>query len=150
MKIALGTDHAGFKLKEDLKKLLLGMGHEILDVGTYDEAPVDYPDYAALVAKAVNGNEAERGILICGSGVGASIAANKIRGIRASVCHDTYSARQGVEHDNMNIIVIGARVIGVALASDIARTFINAQFSNEDRHIRRLQKVLDLEKALGR
>lgn len=147
MKIAIGSDHAGFLLKEDIKKNLLDGGCEVLDVGTYDEKPVDYPDFAKKVADAVILLQAQRGIILCGSGVGASIAANKIKGIRASVCHDTYSAHQGVEHDDMNVLVLGARVIGVSLAWEIVKAFKAARFSNEERHIRRLEKVLALEQS---
>lgn len=145
MKIALGADHAGFFLKEEIKKHVIYLGHQVQDVGTYDEHPVDYPDFAKKVAMAIIDAKVERGIMICGSGVGASIAANKIRSIRASVCHDTYSAHQGVEHDDMNILVLGARVIGSALAFDIVKSFLSAHFSNEERHKRRLEKVIALE-----
>lgn len=145
MKIAIGSDHAGFALKELLKKELIDNDIEIFDVGTSSETPVDYPDFAKAVADAVTGHASNRGIVICGSGVGASIAANKVKGARASVCHDTYSAHQGVEHDDMNILVLGARVIGSALAQEIALVFCRAQFSQEERHRRRLEKVLSME-----
>ncbi|HXW60885.1 MAG TPA: ribose 5-phosphate isomerase B [Myxococcota bacterium] len=147
MKIVIGTDHAGFLLKEDLKKHIIYLGHQVLDVGTFDETPVDYPDFAKKVAMALIEAKVERGILLCGSGVGAGIAANKIRGIRASVCHDTYSAHQGVEHDDMNVLVLGARVIGNYLAMDIVKAFLHAHFSNEERHKRRLEKVMALEQC---
>src|SRR6185436_14582182 len=124
---------------------LLELGHEVLDQGTHGTAPVDYPDYAEAVGQAVLQSRAERGILICGSGVGASVAANKLRGIRAGLCHDTYSAHQGVEHDNMNVLVLGSRVIGTALAEDLAQAFLKANFTNEPRHVRRLEKVNRLE-----
>jgi RpiB/LacA/LacB family sugar-phosphate isomerase len=145
MKIALGADHAGFELKEIIKKYLRENNHEVLDCGTCDSKPVDYPDFAQKVAEAVRDNQASRGIMLCGSGVGASIAANKIKYIRAAICHDTYSAHQGVEHDNMNILVLGARIIGSSLALELVENFIKAQFSNEERHVRRLAKISKLE-----
>ena len=146
MQIVLGSDHAGFELKKILNDHLQANGHLVLDVGTYNTAPVDYPDYAEAVAKSVLQGEAERGILICGSGVGASVAANKIPGIRAGLCHDCYSAHQGVEHDDANVLVLGARVIGIELAKDISLTFLNARFTAEERHQRRLTKVINIEK----
>ena len=146
MQIVLGSDHAGFELKKILNDHLQANGHLVLDVGTYGTAPVDYPDYAEAVAKSVLQGEAERGILICGSGVGASVAANKIPGIRAGLCHDCYSAHQGVEHDDTNVLVLGARIIGAELAKDISLTFLNARFTAEERHQRRLSKVIDIEK----
>jgi len=145
MRLALGSDHAGFELKNRLAAQLGEAGHEILDVGTYDTAPVDYPDFAVAVGNAVLGGRAERGILICGSGVGASVAANKLPGIRAGLCHDHYSAHQGVEHDDMNVLVLGARVIGIEPARELAEAFVNAKFTNEDRYLRRLEKVRELE-----
>jgi len=145
MKIALGSDHAGFALKQELAEGLRGEGHDVLDVGTHSEAPVDYPDSAEAVGNAVAKSRAERGVLICGSGVGASVAASKLRGIRAAVCHDTYSAHQGVEHDDMNVLVLGARVVGPALARELVRAFLDARFSGEERHRRRLDKVRALE-----
>jgi ribose 5-phosphate isomerase B len=145
MKIALGSDHAGFALKQQLAPLLRGEGHEVLDVGTHSEAPADYPDSAEAVGNAVAQGRAERGVLICGSGVGASVAACKLPGIRAAVCHDTYSAHQGVEHDDMNVLVLGARVVGPALALELVRAFLAARFSGEERHRRRLDKVKALE-----
>lgn len=141
MKIAIGSDHAGFELKKVLIDHLQKNGHELLDVGTDSTAPVDYPDYAEAVARGVLQGGSERGILICGSGVGASVAANKVPGIRAGLCHDGYSAHQGVEHDNINVLVLGSRVIGPELAKDLCITFINARFTNEERHRRRLEKV---------
>ncbi len=146
--LVIGSDHAGLELKEKLKASLAGDIH-FEDVGTHSESPVDYPDFAAAVGRAVLEGKAERGILICGSGVGASVAANKLKGIRAGLCHDTYSAHQGVEHDNMNVLVLGARVIGHALAHDLVRAFLGAQFTGEARHVRRLKKVADLEAAFG-
>jgi ribose 5-phosphate isomerase B len=145
MKIALASDHAGFALKQQLAPLLRGEGHEVLDVGTHSEAPADYPDSAEAVGNAVAQGRAERGVLICGSGVGASVAACKLPGIRAAVCHDTYSAHQGVEHDDMNVLVPGARVVGPALALELVRAFLAARFSGEERHRRRLDKVKALE-----
>jgi RpiB/LacA/LacB family sugar-phosphate isomerase len=146
MRIAIASDHAGFKLKRDLVKYLGELGHTVVDLGTNSEDPVDYPDYAAAIGHAVLEGAAERGVLICGSGVGASVAANKLKGIRAGICHDTYSAHQGVEHDDMNVLVLGARVIGPALARELAAAFVHATFSGEARHVQRLNKVKALEK----
>jgi RpiB/LacA/LacB family sugar-phosphate isomerase len=150
MRIVLGSDHAGFDMKQDLVAFVRGLGHEIVDVGTNSTAPVDYPDFAEAVGMAVRNGQAERGILICGSGVGASVAANKIPGIRAGLCHDSYSARQGVEHDDMNVLVLGSRVIASELAHDLARIFLAARFSGEERHVRRLKKIRDLEGKFSR
>lgn len=149
MRLVLGSDHAGFELKQGIAAALRGLGHEVIDVGTDSLAPVDYPDYAEAVGRAVVEGRGERGILFCGSGVGASVAANKIRGVRAAVCHDTYSAHQGVEHDDMNVLVLGGRIIGPALAGDLVRAFLGASFSGEERHLRRLQKVKALEGRSG-
>jgi RpiB/LacA/LacB family sugar-phosphate isomerase len=145
MKIAIGSDHAGFELKESVRALLREMGHEVIDLGTHDTGPVDYPDFSEAVGKTVLDQKAERGIIICGSGVGASVAANKIPGIRAGLCHDTYSAHQGVEHDHMNVLVLGSRVIGPALAHELVRAFVGASRSQEERHLRRLSKVKAIE-----
>jgi ribose 5-phosphate isomerase B len=145
MKITIGSDHAGFALKKILIDYLQKSGHQINDVGTDSTAPVDYPDYAEAVARGVLQGGSERGILICGSGVGASVAANKIPGIRAAVCHDSYSAHQGVEHDDMNILVLGSRVVADELAKDLCTNFLKAQFTNEERHRRRLAKVHNIE-----
>ena len=145
MKIVIGSDHAGFELKNAMGDVLRGLGHAVLDVGAFNENPSDYPDFAEAVGRAVLDKKAERGVLICGSGVGASVAANKLIGIRAAVCHDTYSAHQGVEHDDMNVLVLGARVIGTELAHELVRAFIGAEFSGEERHKRRLEKVKVLE-----
>ena len=145
MKIALGADHAGFALKERVKAYVLDLKHEVLDLGTGDTAPVDYPKFAEAVALAVRDGTAERGILVCGSGVGASIAANKIPGVRAGLCHDHYSAHQGVEHDDMNVLVLGGRIIGEALALELVRAFLGATYTAEERHQRRLDKVKQLE-----
>jgi len=145
MKVAIGADHAGFELKEIIKKYLLEHGYAVHDCGTHNQDPVDYPDIAEQVAHAVKYRQVERGIMLCGSGVGASIAANKIKGVRACVCHDNYSAHQGVEHDDMNILVLGARIIGASLAIELVQTFLKAQFSDEARHLRRLEKIIALE-----
>ena len=150
MRIAIGSDHAGFELKETLKAFLAGKQREVLDVGTYGREAVDYADYAAAVGTALRDRRAERGIILCGSGVGASMAANRIPGIRAGLCHDTYSAHQGVEHDDMNVLVLGARVLGPALAHELVRAFVGARYSNEERHARRLAKVKALEEGWKR
>lgn len=145
MRITIGSDHAGFELKKLLIDCLQSLGHQMKDIGTHSEAPVDYPDYAEAVALSLLRGESERGILICGSGVGASVAANKVPGIRAGLAHDCYSAHQGVEHDNINVLVLGSRVIGPELAKDLCATFLNARFTGEERHQRRLNKVLKIE-----
>jgi RpiB/LacA/LacB family sugar-phosphate isomerase len=145
MRLVLGSDHAGYELKQELVEFLRAMGHEVLDVGTCNTAPVDYPDYAEAVAGAVLDGRAERGVLICGSGVGACVAANKIPGIRAAICHDAYSAHQGVEHDDMNVLVLGSRIIAGELAKDLVRNYLHASFSHEERHVRRLGKVKAIE-----
>ncbi|MCK5646849.1 MAG: ribose 5-phosphate isomerase B [Anaerolineales bacterium] len=147
MKIAVGADHAGFPLKEIVIAILEDNKHEVIDLGTTSTESVDYPDYAEKVGRAIQQGEAERGILLCGSGVGAAIAANKMRGIRAGVCHDTYSAHQSVEHDDVNVLAIGARIIGVELTAEIVRAFIGAEFNGESRHVRRLNKILALERG---
>ncbi len=148
MKIAIGSDHAGLELKNTVAKDLQRVGHEVIDLGTYTSEAVDYPDYAAKVGRAVVDGSAERGIIVCGSGVGASVAANKLHGIRAGLCHDVYSAHQGVEHDDMNVLVMGGRVIGTATGMELARAFVAAEFTNEERHIRRLRKVQALDDRL--
>ena len=145
MKIALGADHAGFELKECVKELLLKVRHEVIDLGTHSTSPVDYPDFAEAVGLAVRDGKAERGILVCGSGVGASVAANKIPGVRAGLCHDHYSAHQGVEHDDMNVLVLGGRVIGESVAIELVSAFLDAKFTAEERHKRRLDKVKAIE-----
>lgn len=147
MKLGIAADHAGFALKEHLKGWLGSDRYAVTDLGAFDSAPSDYPDIAARLGAAIQTGAVERGILICGSGVGASVAANKLSGIRAGLCHDAYSARQGVEHDDMNIIVLGSRVIGTALAETLVSAFLEARFSNEERHVRRLQKVKELERC---
>ncbi len=146
MKIVVGSDHAGFALKKILKAELRRLRHRIVDVGTHSARPVDYPDYAEAVGLALRKGRGQRGILICGSGVGASVAANKLPGIRAGLCHDSYSAHQGVEHDDMNVLVLGARVIGVEMAKELVQRFLRANFSGEVRHRRRVKKVLALER----
>jgi RpiB/LacA/LacB family sugar-phosphate isomerase len=150
MRIAIGADHAGFSLKQSLGNYLNELGHGVVDLGTKNQDPVDYPDYAEAVAKAVLEARAERSVLICGSGVGASVAANKLPGIRAAICHDTYSARQGVEHDDMNILVLGARIVGEELARELVRAFLAAKFTAEERHLRRVGKIKALEKRYGK
>ena len=150
MRIAVGADHAGFELKNVLAADLHRRGHAVIDTGTSGPDPVDYPDYAEAVSKLILSGAAQRGLLICGSGVGASVSANKIPGIRAAVCHDTYSARQGVEHDDMNILVLGARIIGIELARELAEGFLAAKFTGEERHRRRLEKIAALEKRYGK
>ena len=151
MRVVLGADHAGYDLKQNILEYVSSLGHATLDVGTRSASePDDYPDFAEALGQAVRNQQAERGILICGSGVGASVAANKLPGIRAAVCHDAYSAHQGVEHDDMNVLVLGARVIGVELARDLARNFLAAKFSGEERHRRRLGKVKALEQKFAR
>jgi ribose 5-phosphate isomerase B len=145
MKIAVAGDHAGFDLKQWLVAELRKAGHEIVDLGTGSSAPVDYPDFARAVGRAIVDGSAERGVVVCGSGVGACIAANKIKGVRAGMCHDTYSAHQGVEHDAMNVLCLGSRVIGTALALELVEAFLAARCSTEERHLRRLQKILDIE-----
>jgi ribose 5-phosphate isomerase B len=149
MKITIGADHAGFPLKQEVASHLREAGHEVIDLGTNSTDPVDYPDYAEAVGKSILDGTVKRAILICGSGVGASVAVNKMPGIRAGLCHDTYSAHQGVEHDNMNVLVLGARVIGVALAKELADNFLRAVFTNEERHVRRLNKVMSIEERYG-
>lgn len=145
MRITIGSDHAGFELKKALIDYLTGQGHQVKDVGTNSTAAVDYPDFAEPVGVSVLRGESERGILICGSGVGASVAANKIPGVRAGQCHDTYSAHQGVEHDDVNVLVLGSRVIGAELAKELCKAFLGAKFTGEERHQRRLQKTLNIE-----
>ncbi len=145
MRVAIGCDHAGFPLKEIVAAVVTMAGHEPLDLGAYNSDRVDYPDYAVKVGQAMLEGRADRGILLCGSGVGVCIAANKIKGIYAGVCHDTYSAHQSVEHDDMNVLCLGARIIGPELAAEIVRAFLGATFSNEERHKRRVGKIHDIE-----
>jgi ribose 5-phosphate isomerase B len=145
MRIAIGTDHAGFQIKKYVTKVVTECGHEVLDMGVNSEDKVDFPDYAQKVGNAVSQGLADRGIALCGSGVGVCIAANKIKGVYASVCHDTYSAHQGVEHDGMNVLCLGGRVIGPELACEITRTFLQARFIEDERFIRRVNKIKDIE-----
>ncbi|MFO0783792.1 MAG: ribose 5-phosphate isomerase B [Phycisphaerales bacterium] len=142
----MASDHAGFPLKSELIPLVQAAGHTVVDVGTYDTTPVDYPDYAVKAAEVMLRGQADRGILVCGSGVGISVAANKIPGIRAGCVADHYSAHQGVEHDNMNVLVLGGRVTGSAAAADMVRAFLAAQYTGEARHARRLEKVMQIER----
>jgi ribose 5-phosphate isomerase B len=145
LRIAIGCDHAGFAMKKEVAALVRESGHAIEDVGAFDALPSDYPDFARLVAHAVTSGACERGILVCGSGVGASVAANKVPGIRAALCHDTFSARQGVEDDDMNVLCLGARIIGPSLAQEVLRAFLGARFSGEERHVRRVGKIKAIE-----
>lgn len=145
MMVVIGSDHAGYELKTDLIPWLKAAGYELLDVGTDSTASVDYPDFARAVGVAVANGQAERGIIVCGSGAGAAIAANKVRGIRAILAHDTYTAHQGVEHDNANVIALGSRVVGTELARELIHAFLSAHFTGEERHVRRLKKIQDIE-----
>jgi ribose 5-phosphate isomerase B len=146
MKIVIAADHGGYAYKKQLLAIIREQGYEVTDLGAFDETPSDYPDFAVLVAKAISNKEAEKGVLICGSGVGVSVAANKFKGIRAGVCHDTYSAHQSVEHDDVNVLCIGERVIGIEPAKEIVLSFLAAKFSHAERHQRRLDKVNAIEK----
>src|SRR5215213_672478 len=147
MRVAIGSDHAGFELKEAIKAFLTSENREVLDVGTHSRDPIDHPDFTEAVGSAVRDARAQRGIIICGSGVGASMTANRIPGVRAALCHDTYSAHQGVEHDDMNVLVIGGRVIGEEMARGLVRAYAGAHFTAEERHVRRLAKVHAIEEA---
>jgi RpiB/LacA/LacB family sugar-phosphate isomerase len=149
MKLAVGCDHAGYPLKKLILPYLRRMHHKIIDVGAHNTRPSDYPDYAEAIARVIQTHRVDRGILICGSGVGASVAANKFVGIRAGLCHDTYSAHQGVEHDNANVLCLGSRVIGKELAIELIRAFLGARFSGEARHRRRLAKIDLFERSGG-
>ena len=149
MKVVIGSDHAGYELKMLVREYLSGLGFDMLDVGTDSTAAVDYPEFALRVGRAVRDGVAERGVLICGSGIGASVAANKIEGIRAGLAHDHYSAHQGVEHDDMNVIVFGSRVIGAETAKELAHAFLDARFTHEERHERRLAEVKMIEETRG-
>jgi RpiB/LacA/LacB family sugar-phosphate isomerase len=146
MRVVLGADHRGYELKERLAAALREEGHEVLDVGTDSTEPVDYPDIARAIGAAITDGRAERGVFVCGSGVGAGIAASKLRGVRAATCHDTYSARQGVEHDDMNVLCLGARVVGDALATELVKAFLGARFKGEERLVRRLDKLAEIER----
>ncbi|WP_394847705.1 ribose 5-phosphate isomerase B [Pendulispora brunnea] len=151
MKIAIAGDHAGFELKEALAKVLTDAGHEVKNLGTNDGSkPSDYPDFAVAMGEALSRGDVERGVLVCGSGVGISVAVNKFPGVRAGLCHDTYSAHQGVEHDDMNVLCIGARIIGTALATELVLAFVAAKYTNEERHVRRLAKVKAIEERFLR
>ena len=150
MRVALGADHRGFQLKNFLASFIRELEHEVIDLGTNSEESVDYPDLAEAVGRAIQEKQAQRGLLVCGSGVGACIAANKMKGIRASMTHDTYSAHQGVEHDDMNVICLGSRIIGEELAMEIVRAFLDAKFVPEERYVRRLGKVKALEDGAER
>jgi ribose 5-phosphate isomerase B len=146
MKIAIACDHGGFPVKDTIIQVVKGLGHETVDLGAYKNDPADdYPDFARYVGQAIQHQQADRGILICGSGVGACVAANKIKGVRACVCHDTYSAAQGVEHDDMNVLCLGGRIVGEEVAKSLVKAFVTARFSGEARHQRRLDKVLAIE-----
>jgi RpiB/LacA/LacB family sugar-phosphate isomerase len=149
MRIVIGSDHAGFELKHDLAPFLTASGHVLVDVGTDGPASVDYPVYAEAVGQAILTGKAERGILLCGSGVGAAVAANKLPGIRAGLCHDSYSAHQGVEHDDMNVLVMGGLVVGREVARELARIFLAARYGGEPRHARRVEQIRDLERRYG-
>ena len=146
MRIAVASDHAGFAIKDDVINIIQAAGHEILDLGTYSQEPVDYPDYAVKLGKEIIDKQADRGVLICGSGVGACIAANKIKGVYAGICHDTYSAHQGVEHDNMNVLCLGSRIVGIELVKEILKAYLNAKFDQEERFVRRFEKIRTIEK----
>src|SRR5438105_15803491 len=150
MRIVIGSDHAGFELKKHIAAYLSERKHEVLDIGTDSTEPVDYPDYAEALGEAVLDGRAERGVLICGSGVGASVAACKLAGIRAAICHDAYSAHQGVEHDDMNVLCLGSEIVGAELAAELVRTFLNAHFGGGHRYVRRLNKITEMEKANAR
>ena len=145
MKVAVGCDHAGFPLKQEVLEILSKLGHAADDFGTFSTAPADYPDYARKVAEAVISGACDRGVVVCGSGVGASVAASKVPGVRAALCHDTFSARQGVEDDDMNVVCLGARVIGPMLAAEVLRAFLSATFSGAERHVRRVAKIRKIE-----
>lgn len=148
MRIVIGADHAGYALKLQLMEMLNAQGHKLVDIGAFEIDPNDdYPDFAKLLAQHIASEQGERGIMICGSGVGASVATNKVRGARGAVCHDTYSAHQGVEHDDMNVLCLGSRIVGIEVAREIVNAFISAKFSGEERHQRRLDKVLKMEES---
>ncbi len=146
MRIVVGADHRGYRLKDEIAAALKRDGHEVLDVGANSDRSVDYPDYARAIGEAITDGRAERGVLVCGSGVGASIAANKVHGIRAALCHDTYSAHQGVEHDDMNVLCLGSRVVGSELALELMKAFLGARLQGEERYRRRLKKVAEMER----
>lgn len=145
MRVAIAADHAGFLIKDEVINYVQAAGHDVIDLGTYNQEPVDFPDYAEKVGKYIQEKQSDRGIIICGSGVGACIAANKVRGVYACVCHDTYSAHQGVEHDNMNVLCLGSRIIGIELVKEIVQTFLAAEFINSGRFLRRVEKIYKIE-----
>lgn len=147
MKVAVACDHAGFPLKQTVMDVVSKAGHEVIDLGTDSTAPVDYPDFAEKAGRAIQRKEADRAIVICGSGVGAAVAANKMAGIRAGLCHDTYSAHQCVEHDDVNLLALGGRIIGPEVAVEIVRAFLAAKFSGEERHLRRVNKIMAIERS---
>ena len=147
MRIAVGADHAGYPLKVEVVRFLEEQGHEVTDLGTHSTDPVDFPVYARQVGQAVQLGKADRGVLVCGSGVGACVAANKLRGIRAALCHDTYTAHQGVEHDDVNVLCLGGRVVGPALAYDIVRSWLTARYIGTGRHKRRVDQILEIERS---
>jgi ribose 5-phosphate isomerase B len=148
MRVAIGADHAGFELKRDLAGYVAQQGHEVTDLGTHSTAPVDYPDTAEAVATAVRNGQADRGIVVCGSGAGVAVAASKFPGIRAAVCHDTYTAHQAVEHDDMNVLCLGSEIVGAELAAELVRAFLGAQFDGGERYVRRLEKVNEMEREM--
>jgi ribose 5-phosphate isomerase B len=150
MRVAVGADHAGFEMKRDLAGAMAQQGHEILDLGTHSSAPVDYPDIAEAVATAIRNGQVDRGVIVCGSGAGVAVAACKFPGVRAAVCHDAYTARQAVEHDDVNVMCVGARVVGPALARMLVETFLTAAFTADDRHLRRLAKIDAIESRFAR
>lgn len=149
MHVAVAADHAGYLLKEQLARFIADSGHAVTDLGTHDQDPVDYPDFAAAVGRAVVAGRVDRGIVVCGSGAGAAIAANKVKGVRCALAHDSYTAHQAVEHDDANVIALGSRVVGPLLAEEVVRAFLDARFTGEDRHRRRLAKVAELEERFG-
>ena len=146
MRISVAADHNGYELKNEITEILKRDGHDVIDMGPLDLDPLDdYPDYAKPLAESVSSGETERGIMVCGSGVGASVAANKVKGVRAAVCHDIYSAHQGVEHDDMNVLCLGSRIVGTEVVRELVSAFISAEYTNEERHARRLTKVIEME-----
>ena len=146
MRISVAADHNGYELKNEISEILKREGHDVIDIGPHSLDPLDdYPDFAKPLAKSVSSGETDRGIMVCGSGVGASVAANKVKGVRAAVCHDIYSAHQGVEHDNMNILCLGSRIVGTEVVRELVSAFISAEYTNEERHARRLNKVIEME-----
>jgi|TARA_B100001013_G_scaffold239529_1_gene147698 ribose 5-phosphate isomerase B len=146
MRISVAADHNGYELKNEISEILKRDGHDVIDIGPHSLDPLDdYPDFAKPLAKSVSSGETDRGIMVCGSGVGASVAANKVKGVRAAVCHDIYSAHQGVEHDNMNILCLGSRIVGTEVVRELVSAFISAEYTNEERHARRLNKVIEME-----